>query len=76
MRWLSKIVGSPLPNWQLLESFLPDSLSSKQQRKSALAVTFSATLELVRLGGLRLQQGEPFGPIYVKGPAKIPANGQ
>ena len=61
------MVGASVPKWELLESFLPKFYSSKEEEKSAIASAFSATLELVKRGKVYLQQGEAFGPIYVKG---------
>lgn len=65
--WLRRIIGVSVPKWELLENFLPKSFSSRVERKSALAAAFSATLELVKRGQVYLQQGEAFGPIYIKG---------
>ena len=45
MKWLSGIIGSPLPEWKLLESFIPNSIISNNEKKSAITATFSASLE-------------------------------
>ena len=66
MRRLEKMLGK-IPTWQRLESFLPTSLRSPIERRSAVASTFAATLELVKRGEMRLRQGEAFGPIYLMG---------
>ena len=55
-----------LPSWQSLEAFLPIVFSG-EERRSALAATFTASLELVRRGDMKIRQGEAFGPIYVMG---------
>lgn len=57
---------SQLPEWSLLVSFLPDDDRGGLVRRSALAATFAASLELARLGKLELRQLEPFGPLYVR----------
>jgi segregation and condensation protein A len=62
---LTRLLGL-MPSWQALESYLPESLRSEFERRSALAATFSASLELARTGMLRLRQGEAFGPIYIR----------
>ena len=56
-----------LPSWQTLEAFLPMDAFSAADRKSALAATFTAALELVRRGDMKIRQGEPFGPLYIMG---------
>ena len=35
-------------------------------RRSALAATFAASLEMARAGRLKLRQERTFGPIYVR----------
>ncbi|MCP5368468.1 MAG: segregation/condensation protein A [Hyphomicrobiales bacterium] len=66
---LRRVLGST-PDWSSLEQFLPDEFHagtlSPVVARSALASTFTATLEMAREGKLRLRQGETFGPIYVK----------
>lgn len=63
---LSKLLGQ-MPDWQALASFLPEDLLSDLGRRSAVASTFTATLELVREGKATLRQDSLFGPIYVRG---------
>ncbi len=55
-----------MPDWASLEAFLPDDVRSGFDRRSALASTFAATLELARDGRVSLRQGQSFGPIFVK----------
>ena len=66
LKRLEAMLGK-LPSWQTLEAFLPMGAFSRADRKSALAATFTASLELVRRGDLKIRQGEPFGPIYIMG---------
>jgi segregation and condensation protein A len=61
---VSALVGTRL-DWTRLESFLPSS-QDPAFRKSALASSFAATLELARKGRLELAQEEPFAPIMVR----------
>ena len=61
---VGKMIGMAL-DWTLLESFLP-STDDPQLRRSALASSFLAALELARRGRLELAQDEPFAPIRLK----------
>ncbi len=62
---LRRLLGS-VPDWQSLVSFLPDDLKGGIVRRSALASTFVATLELVRQGQAEVRQDGAFHPIYVR----------
>ena len=61
---LERIVGH-LPDWTRLETFLPD-LDEPELRRSALAATFVASLELARQGRVEIRQAEAFGPISLR----------
>jgi segregation and condensation protein A len=52
-------------DWTFLESFLPSS-QDPQFRRSALASSFLAALELARLGRIDIAQDEAFGPLMMK----------
>ena len=58
------MIGMAL-DWTLLEGFLP-STEDPQFRRSALASSFVAALELARRGRLELAQDEPFAPDPLK----------
>ncbi|MDC0655227.1 segregation/condensation protein A, partial [bacterium] len=73
VRRLERVLGK-IPTWQRLESFLPESLRSSAERRSAVAAIFAASLELVKRGEMKLRQGEAFGPIYMMGAPEIPTN--
>ena len=45
-----------LPEWRSLMSFLPPVAGGGLVRRSAIAATFAASLELVRSGKLQLRQ--------------------
>lgn len=62
---LSTMLGISL-DWVRLEHFLPDEFADPAGRRSALAGTFAASLELVRRGRIQLRQAEPFGPIMIR----------
>ena len=59
------LIGS-MPDWTVLENFLPPNLRAPIDRRSATASHFAASLELARDGLLELRQDEHFAPIYIK----------
>jgi segregation and condensation protein A len=61
---VGEMIGTAL-DWTFLESFLP-STRDLQFRRSALASSFLAALELARRGKLDIQQDAPFAPIMLK----------
>ena len=61
---VGRMIGMAL-DWTFLESFLP-STQDPQFRRSALASSFLAALELARRGRLEIAQDEPFAPIKLK----------
>lgn len=61
---LGRMIGQAL-DWTVLESFLP-ATQDPQFRKSALASSFLAILELAKRGRLKFIQEEAFAPIQVK----------
>jgi segregation and condensation protein A len=61
---VSRLVGVAIA-WTSIESFLPET-DDPVFRRSALASSFVATLELARQGRLQLQQEEAFAPLMVK----------
>jgi segregation and condensation protein A len=65
---LAQFVGH-VPEWRELAAFLPAELRGAVFRRSALASTFAATLELTRSGRVELRQDRPFGPIYLRSAA-------
>ncbi|HTZ36333.1 MAG TPA: ScpA family protein [Stellaceae bacterium] len=65
---LARFVGQ-VPDWRELVAFLPEALHGGPLRRSALAATFAATLELARAGSLELRQDRAFGPLYLRSAA-------
>ena len=61
---LERMIGARL-EWTALEAFLPET-QDPEFRRSALASSFVATLELARLGKVAFQQEEAFATLYVR----------
>ena len=61
---LERMIGARL-EWTALEAFLPET-QDPDFRRSALASSFVATLELARLGKLQIEQKQIFSTLYVK----------
>ena len=64
---VARLVGSRL-DWSVIESFLPEEAQGSY-RRSALASSFVAALELARQGRVELRQKSPFAPLYVRASA-------
>jgi segregation and condensation protein A len=62
---LAELVGQ-VPEWRELENFLPEELRGGPLRRSGLAATFAALLELARAGRVELRQDRSFGPLYLR----------
>ncbi len=62
---LERFIGY-LPEWSVLTRFLPLEWSHGERRKSAIASTLSACLELARDGQLEIRQLRPYGDIFIK----------
>lgn len=65
LKRLNEILGHRV-EWSALSSFLPPDAGGGLRRRSALAATFAASLELVRGGRAELRQDRLFGPIYLR----------
>lgn len=63
---LVRLMGGDIEDWISLDRFLIDYALSPQERASALASSFAASLELVREGKLEVRQNAPFEPIYMQ----------
>src|SRR4051812_34630895 len=61
---VSALVGARI-DWSMIESFLPPEARGTY-RKSALASSFVAVLELARQGKVELRQKSAFAPLYVR----------
>ena len=58
-----------VPDWTVLERFLPDRALDPLARRAATASTLLAGLELARDGRARIRQDQAFGPILFAGAA-------
>jgi len=72
---LERLLGAEiLTDWMRLDQFLLEYTSTPEQRATALASSFSATLEMVREGLLDLRQDAPFAPLWLRArAASLPA---
>lgn len=61
---LADLLGEQM-GWALLESFLPEALAPAL-RRSALASSFVAALELARQGRVRIEQAGAFAPLMLR----------
>lgn len=61
---VERLLGTSV-EWARIESFLPDTQDA-EFRKSALASSFVAALELARQGRVELDQKAAFSPLYVR----------
>ncbi len=63
---LTRMVGE-LRDWTALDSFLIDYLTTPEDRATAIASSFAASLELIREGSLEARQDQAFAPLYLRG---------
>jgi segregation and condensation protein A len=61
---VERLLGAKL-EWSEIRTFLPDT-PDPEFRKSALASSFVAALELARQGRIEIDQKSPFAPLYVR----------
>lgn len=62
---LTRLVGT-FSDWTALDRFLIDYLSTPEERPTAIASSFAASLELVREGRIEIRQEEAFSPLYLR----------
>ncbi len=62
---LTRMIGE-IADWTTLEQYLLRYLSSEEERVTAIASAFAASLELVREGRLEIRQDGAFQPIYMR----------
>jgi segregation and condensation protein A len=62
---LERMLGR-IPDWSSFSKLLPFEWSRGQRRRSALASTLLACLELARDGRVEIRQLAPFDEIYVR----------
>ena len=62
---LTRMVGS-FKDWTALDQFLIEYMTTPEERATAIASSFAATLELVREGHLEVRQHDAFAPLYLR----------
>ncbi|MEM9138412.1 MAG: ScpA family protein [Pseudomonadota bacterium] len=63
---LKTLVGS-MPDWGTLASYLPEGWALEPaKRRSAIASSFSAMLEMAKRGDIEIRQDRTFAPIYLR----------
>ena len=62
---LTRLIGET-QEWLALDQFLIEFLAEPEERRSAIASTFAASLELVRERQLEIRQDTTFAPIYLR----------
>ena len=66
LKRLKDVIGE-VTDWSTLSSFLPDGWQvDPKKRRSAIASSFTAMLELARRGELEIRQDKTFDPIYLR----------
>jgi segregation and condensation protein A len=63
---LVRLIGAA-GDWTALDRFLLQYLVGPEERASAAASSFAATLELVREGHVEMRQESAFAPLYLRG---------
>ena len=53
-------------DWAPLDQLLAEFLAEPEMRKTALASSFTATLEMTREGALEIRQEKPFAPLMIR----------
>ncbi|WP_193177735.1 segregation and condensation protein A [Oricola nitratireducens] len=66
---LRKLVGD-VSDWTALDSFIVAYIATPQMRRTAIASTFAASLELVRERVLEMRQDAPFATLYMRDVAR------
>lgn len=63
---LKKLIGK-IPEWSTLAGFLPEGWALEPaRRRTAMASSFTALLELARRGEIEIRQETTFAPIYLR----------
>lgn len=71
---LVRLIGE-LKDWTALDQYLVRYLSDPEERVTAIASSFAASLEMVREGKIEIRQDGVFQPIYMRRPAQQVVNG-
>jgi segregation and condensation protein A len=65
-----------MANWREMSGYLPAVPGDGELRRSAVAATFAAVLELARSGRIELRQDRVFGPIWLRRAASTAGRGE
>ncbi len=72
---LFRLVGQ-IRDWTSLETFLIDFLAMPEERATAIASSFAASLEMAREGQIEIRQDKAFAPLFLRqGPRLNAAEG-
>lgn len=63
---IERLIGESVSGWVQLDFFLERYLPEPEVRRTALASSFGATLEMARDGLVELRQETPFAPLFVR----------
>lgn len=63
---LERLFGESLGRWVQLDLFLVQYLPSSEAKKTVLASSFGASLEMAREGLVELRQEAPFAPLFMR----------
>jgi segregation and condensation protein A len=69
---LTRLVGE-IRDWTALDTFLIRYMTTPEERATAIASSFAASLELVREGAIEVRQDAPFAPLFLRGRPKAAA---
>jgi segregation and condensation protein A len=69
---LTRLVGT-FKDWTALDQFLIAYMTTPEERSTAIASSFAATLELVREGHIEMRQQDAFAPLYLRSRATAAA---
>ncbi|MCO4316392.1 segregation/condensation protein A [Phyllobacterium sp. 21LDTY02-6] len=67
---LMRLVGE-LKDWTALDQYLIQFIVSPAERRTAIASSFAASLEMVREGHLEIRQTGAFEPLYLRNPPEV-----
>jgi segregation and condensation protein A len=70
---LEKMLGL-IVDWSTIETLVPEGFEHGRKRRTGIASTLSASLEMARDGVLELRQMAPFAPLYLRARKAQPAN--
>lgn len=69
---LVRLIGT-FDDWTTLDRYLVDYMTTPEQRSTALASSFAASLEMVREGQIEIRQDGAFSPLYMRSRPSKPA---